>query len=83
VAQQPPPRPSPRTGREKSRPAIEVVLVADGGTLTLEEAFPKHELARLMPRVRALVAQATGTALRDAPAGAPQGERDRDAGAGI
>jgi len=75
VAQQPPPQPSPRTRRAKSRPAIEVVLVPDGGTLTLEEAFPRHELARLMPRVREIVGQATGT-----EAGAT---RDRDQGAGI
>jgi len=51
------------------------VLVPDGGTLTLEEAFPAYELARLMPRVREIVGQATGT-----EAGATG---CKDAGAGI
>jgi len=43
----------------KVRP-VEVVLVADGGTLTLEEAFPPHELARLMPRVRERMGRGPG-----------------------
>ena len=75
MAQQPPPRPSPRTGREKCRPAIEVVLVPDGGELTLREAVPPWEIAALMPAIRARLGLATGT-----EAGAT---RDRDAGAGI
>lgn len=72
-----PPTPSPSTARGSNRPAAapEVVLVPDGGTLTLEEAFPRHELARVMPRVREIVGQATGT-----EAGATG---CKDAGAGI
>jgi len=71
-----PPTPSPSTERgRKSRPALEVVLVPDGGELTLREAVPPWEIAALMPAIRARLGLATGT-----EAGAT---RDRDAGAGI
>ncbi len=55
--------------------ALEVVLVPDGGELTVREAFPAWEIGALMPAIRARLGQATGT-----EAGAT---RDRDQGAGI
>jgi len=39
---------------------VDVVLVPDGGTLTLQEAFPAYELARLMPRVRERMGRGPG-----------------------